>query len=137
MTIDPRTIDALRVVTGVFTDDGRDFVLIGAMVPQVLIDLRQGREFSSRATRDADAAVKVASWGDFDHMRRRLFEAGFQPGSVPDEYARPIGQILNEERRVAHNERRRGELFRLFRVFAAGLSGGAKSTEDFLNPGTS
>lgn len=85
MAIDPRTVEALRVVTQVFANDGRSFVLIGAVVPQLLIDLRQGRESSSRSTRDADAVVEVVSWDDFAHLCRRLFQAGFQPGSAPHE----------------------------------------------------
>lgn len=44
---------------------------------------------------------------------------------IPDEYARPISQILYEEQRIADNGGRRRELFRLFRVFAAGLNAGS------------
>jgi predicted nucleotidyltransferase len=44
-----------------------------------------------------------------------------------DEYARPILQIMKEEGRILNNESRRTEIFRLFKVFAAGLTEGAKS----------
>lgn len=42
---------------------------------------------------------------------------------LTDEYARPLGQILVEERRTGSTERR-AELFRLFRVFRGGLESG-------------
>jgi predicted nucleotidyltransferase len=41
---------------------------------------------------------------------------------IDDEYARPIQQIVFDERRLAADDRRRRELFRLFRVFSAGLA---------------
>jgi len=86
MAIDSKVIGALRVLTQVLTDDGRSFVLIGALVPQLLIDLRQGRESPGRVTRDADAAVTAANWEDFDQMRGRLFKTGFQQGAAPHEF---------------------------------------------------
>ncbi len=86
MVIDPKTIEALRVLAQVLAEDGRDVVLIGALVPQILIDMRQGREFAGRTTRDVDTVVMVASWEDFNRMRSRLHEIGFRPGSVPHEF---------------------------------------------------
>lgn len=85
MAIDPETVEALRVLAQVLTEEGRSFALIGATVPQLLIDLRRGRESSGRTTRDADAVVTVASWEDFDRMHCRLFQVGFRPGSAPHE----------------------------------------------------
>lgn len=41
---------------------------------------------------------------------------------VSDEYAKPIGQILAQEKRMLDNEGRRRMLYRLFRVFGAGLN---------------
>jgi hypothetical protein len=41
---------------------------------------------------------------------------------LPDEYARPITQIITEERRLLDNEERRSVVYRLFRVFCAGLN---------------
>ena len=41
---------------------------------------------------------------------------------VSDEYAKPIGQILTQEKRMLDNEGRRRMLYRLFRVFGAGLN---------------
>lgn len=278
MPIDPKVIPAVTALARVLGADNRDFVLIGATVPQILLRVQQGGEASARTTRDVDALVAAGNWEDFERTRRRLFEVGFGPGAVrhellfgqdviidlipygeqlvqndrlewpgtdqvmstlgveeafasakleelvpglsvrvvpipglvllkivayqdrpeerardlsdvvycfeyyeedivqsrrfdlvgvdvigepvefeeagayllgtevarlaspksllaarrlidmiPDEYSRPISQILREERRMINNEGRRMELFRLFRVFAAGLSGGART----------
>ena len=43
--------------------------------------------------------------------------------SIDDEYARPIQQILAEERRFFDDGTRRRPLYRLFRVFSARLDG--------------
>lgn len=53
----------------------------------------------------------------------RTFLAG-----IDNEYARPISQILSQERRMVDGESRRRTLFRLFRVFGAGLSEGAEKS---------
>lgn len=82
MAIDPVAVPALKILAQVLAEDGRDFVLIGATVPQVLVHVEQGGEFSGRTTRDMDALVMAASWEDYERMRRRLFEAGFRPGSA-------------------------------------------------------
>ena len=48
---------------------------------------------------------------------------------IPDGYARPIGQVLYQEKQVPDAaEARRRELFRLFQVFAGGLSQGATAS---------
>ncbi len=85
MAIDPKTIPALETLARVLTEDNRDFVLIGATVPIVLIDLEQVGGFSGRETRDVDAVTSVGSWEDFDRLRRRLFETGFRQGSTAHE----------------------------------------------------
>jgi len=47
---------------------------------------------------------------------RRLLEV------MSDQYAVPIRQILSAERRIESADRRRAEIFRLFRAFAEGLA---------------
>ncbi len=83
MTLDPQAIEALRILGQVLAENGRRFVLIGATVPWLLLDLRQGRESGSRATYDMDAAIEAETWEDFNRLRGRLSEAGFQLGSAP------------------------------------------------------
>jgi len=43
-------------------------------------------------------------------------------GVIQNEFAIPISQILSEEKRLVDSDERRSVLFRLFRVFAAGLN---------------
>jgi predicted nucleotidyltransferase len=45
--------------------------------------------------------------------------------SIDDEYARPLQQIVSEERRLVGDDTRRPALYRLFRVFSARLETGA------------
>jgi hypothetical protein len=40
---------------------------------------------------------------------------------IPDEYARPISQILHQEGRISEPDARRRTLYRLFKVFAAAV----------------
>ncbi len=42
--------------------------------------------------------------------------------TIPDEYARPIAQILTEEGRLLDSQERRSVVYRLFRVFGAGVT---------------
>ncbi len=78
MAIDQETIAALRILAQVVAEEGRRIVLIGATVPQLLVDLR-------RPTHDVNGVVTVDSWAHFDRIRDRLFKAGFRPGSAPHE----------------------------------------------------
>ena len=59
------------------------------------------------------AALAAAKTRDVIHT----FLAGLN-----DEYSRPIGQVLTEEKRTGSDERR-AEVWRLFRVFGAGFEG--------------
>jgi predicted nucleotidyltransferase len=43
-------------------------------------------------------------------------------GTIFDEFARPISQILTEERRFVDSDGRRSVLYRLFQVFGTGLN---------------
>ncbi len=85
MPIDPRVVPALRTLGRALEADNRDFVLIGATVPQILLRMPQGGEASGRTTRDVDALVAAGSWEEFERMRHRLFEVGFRPGAAPHE----------------------------------------------------
>lgn len=86
MAIDPKAVPALKILAQIFAEENRTFVLIGATVPQIIVDIRQGGEFSARTTRDVDVVVEVADWEDFEAMRQRLFKVGFKPGSAPHEF---------------------------------------------------
>lgn len=85
MAIDPKAVPALKILAQIFAEENRAFVLIGATVPQIVIDIREGDKFGARTTRDVDAVVEAADWKDFEAIRQRLFKAGFKPGSAPHE----------------------------------------------------
>jgi len=105
-----RAVDALRVLSRVLAKEQRKFVLIGAMVPQIVLDFRETSGFGIRETRDLDAVVEAASWEDFAHIRERLLQEGFRPGRVAhelwfDDEVRidliPFGPALVEENKLA------------------------------------
>lgn len=80
MPIDPVALEALRLLLDIA---GRErLVVIGASVPTVLIDLRQGLR-GGRTTRDIDAVVRATSWEEFEELKRRLLAVGFSQRSAP------------------------------------------------------
>lgn len=83
--MDPKAVEALRILSRVLTEDGRRFVLIGATVPQIVLDFRESATPGSRETRDLDAVAEVHGWDDFSRIRERLLEEGFHQGRVAHE----------------------------------------------------
>ena len=83
MKLDQKALSALRIVSSLLAEDRHRFVLIGATVPQLLLDLAEDRRPMSRPTRDIDATVEVANWPDFERIVARLREKGFQPSRTP------------------------------------------------------
>ena len=81
--MDPKAVEALRRLSRVLSREGRRFALIGATVPQIVLDLRGSP--GSRETRDVDAVAEVNSWEDFTRVRRRLEQEGFRQGRVAHE----------------------------------------------------
>ena len=74
MPIDPAVVEALRLLLRVI--GAQHFVVIGATVPTVLIDLRRGLS-GGRTTRDVDAVFRVTTWKEFEGLKRRLAAVGF------------------------------------------------------------
>jgi predicted nucleotidyltransferase len=108
--MEPKTVEALRVLSRVLTEEQRKFVLIGATVPQIVLDFRETSGFGSRETRDLDVVAEAASWEDFAHIRERLLQEGFRAGQVAhelwfDDEVRidliPFGPALVEENKLA------------------------------------
>ena len=81
--MDPKAVEALRRLSRVLSREGRRFALIGATVPQIVLDLRGSP--GSRETRDVDAVAEVNSWEDFTRVGRRLEQEGFRQGRVAHE----------------------------------------------------
>lgn len=81
--MEPKAVEALRILSRVLSQEGRRFVLIGATVPQIIFDSRESS--GSRETKDIDAVVAVNSWDDFTRLRERLEQEGFRQGRVAHE----------------------------------------------------
>ncbi len=81
--MDPKTIEALRILAHVLSREGRRFALIGATVPQIVLDF--SGSFGGRETRDVDAVAEVQDWDDFARIREQLLQQGFREGRVAHE----------------------------------------------------
>ena len=92
--MEPKAIEALRIFSRVLTRERRKFVLIGATVPQIVLDFRDSPGLGSRETRDFDAVAEVQDWEDFARLRERLLQEGFWSGRVAHEL------WLNDEVRI-------------------------------------
>jgi predicted nucleotidyltransferase len=85
MQISKEAISGLRFILQICRENKQRIVLIGATVPQILIDLEDGRGGRSRLTRDIDAVIEVNGWSDYDGLKQKLIEAGFKQGRAPHE----------------------------------------------------
>ena len=83
--MDPKTVEALRILSRVLSQEERRFALIGATVPQLVLDLSGGAGPGSRETRDVDAVAEVQGWEDFTRLCARLKQEGFRQGRVAHE----------------------------------------------------
>lgn len=83
--MEPEAVEALRILARVCCQEGRRFALIGATVPQVVLDFRGSSGSGSRETRDVDAVAEVNSWDDFTRLCERLGQDGFRQGQVAHE----------------------------------------------------
>jgi len=87
MTLEPGLIRALQILSDYFKSRDYRFILIGANVPLILIDLKEenGRGFGIRPTRDVDVSVEVDSWEEYNKMKAELIDLGFiQKKDQPD-----------------------------------------------------
>ena len=83
--MDPKAVEALRILSRVLSQEGRRFVLIGATVPQIVLDFRGTPGPGSRETRDIDVVAEMHGWEDFARIRERLLQEGFRQGRVAHE----------------------------------------------------
>ncbi len=90
------------LVTGVLADLARglralkvDFCVIGALVPELLLDAPP-----RRMTKDADVTVSVDTFDDFERVTRGLEPFGFTPTGLPhrlthrEAVALPMGRAI-------------------------------------------
>ncbi|MFH1220375.1 MAG: hypothetical protein V1694_07955 [Candidatus Eisenbacteria bacterium] len=95
MSLDPEIRETLLRLADLFTKNKIQFVLVGAIVPQVLIDLKEanGKGYGFRGTVDVDCAVAVESWSDFDDIKAKLAAAGFVMRGTGSEHRFYDGRI--------------------------------------------
>jgi predicted nucleotidyltransferase len=63
------------------------FVVVGALVPAVLIDFKQGNtvRYGSRTTRDVDCVILIKSWNEYNRIKQDMLEDGFEErGGTPE-----------------------------------------------------
>jgi predicted nucleotidyltransferase len=88
--LESRLLEALRdLVRGLEISDVR-FCIIGALVPQLLLDVAP-----KQLTKDADAVVLVNSLGDFSSVKLRLEEFRFKPTSRQIRLQHEIGVLVD------------------------------------------
>lgn len=90
MPVDPVALEALRRLMDLA---GRErIVVIGATVPMVLIDLRQGLP-GGRTTHDIDVALRAGTWEEFADITERMVAAGFRRRDAPHAFAYESAEI--------------------------------------------
>jgi predicted nucleotidyltransferase len=72
VTLRPQDVEALRVVSGVLSEERWPFVIVGARAPWILL-----ADHTWRATRDVDAVVGAPTWEAFERLAERLKALGF------------------------------------------------------------
>jgi predicted nucleotidyltransferase len=84
--MEPKTVEALRALSRILSQEGRRFVLIGATVPQIVAKFRELQASGSRETRDVDAVTEVATWDDFANLQTLLEQEGFRQSQIAHEF---------------------------------------------------
>lgn len=95
MALDPELVAAISQLVRFFDDNRIRFIMIGAVVPQILIDLREenGLGFGARRTADVDCSVQVGSWEEYFRIRDTLMTQGFRSVSGEPEHRLYCGNI--------------------------------------------
>jgi len=80
MALEQNIIKAIAELRRYFESNNITFILIGALVPQILIDLKEkdGRGFGIRPTNDVDCSIRVKSWQEYEQILENLRSIGFE-----------------------------------------------------------
>jgi predicted nucleotidyltransferase len=78
MRVDPLVLAALSALVRGLRALEIEFCIIGALVPELLLGIPP-----RRLTNDADATVVLDSLADFEDLKARLVEFGFDPTRLP------------------------------------------------------
>jgi predicted nucleotidyltransferase len=88
--IEPFLIPVISDLVGGLREVGIDFCVVGALVPELLLDARPGR-----MTNDADVTVVVESLADFERVKDRLATFGFSRTRLPYRLQHRTGGLLD------------------------------------------
>ena len=88
--IEPALIPAVSDLARGLRELGVPFGVVGALVPELLLDVR-----SARMTNDADVAVVVASLADFESLKDRLSDYGFARTRLPHRMQHRSGGLVD------------------------------------------
>jgi predicted nucleotidyltransferase len=80
MNLDRKKMDVLQELDEILGSMGVKYVLIGALIPEILIDMKEedGKGYGIRTTNDIDITVKIRDWQEFHQLKERLIADGFQ-----------------------------------------------------------
>lgn len=95
MALDPRLVATISHLAEFFERHRIQFIIIGAVVPQILIDLREanGRGFGARRTVDVDCSIRVGSWEEYRQVRDSLMAHGLRSVGGEAEHRLYFGDV--------------------------------------------
>jgi predicted nucleotidyltransferase len=95
MALDLELVAAISHFVKFFEENRIRYIIIGAVVPQILIDLREenGLGFGARRTADVDCSVHVGSWEEYYRIRESLIARGFRSVRSEPEHRLYYGNV--------------------------------------------
>lgn len=78
MSIGPDLSQSIRMVISSAHGMNLEAILVGALVTELIAD-EDSELTPPRGTNDADFAIKMKGWEEFDQFKKRLVEKGFRP----------------------------------------------------------
>ena len=80
MRLEPGLRAVIQKLDEIFKKSNTRYILIGALVPRILIDLRESDDkgWGIRKTVDVDFAIQVKSWNAYHQIVSRLIASGFE-----------------------------------------------------------
>ena len=84
MGLDKNLKSAILSTYNFFKARNIPFVIVGALAPIVLIDMKRGDTgYGSRITRDVDCIIRVDDWDEYSQIKKDMLQKGFdeKPGS--------------------------------------------------------
>lgn len=95
MNLEPEVEQAIRSLVECLRRHKIRFVLIGARVAEIMIDLKEtnGRGYGFRGTADVDFAVHIGSWSEYQLVIEKLIACGFRREQGTPEHRLFFGDV--------------------------------------------